>query len=269
VTDVAGSRLLHDQRIARSSGAGAVDLARASESDTDIHLRDWSLVRNGTAYQAKVAAKEFDFDFTLSETQALLLQGDRGLSRKGPQPQQASFYYSLPQLRVSGQLNLAGKSQTVQGRAWLDHEWSQSLMHPDVVGWDWIGMNLDDGSALTAFRLRSKTGVTLWAGGSFRTANSANTEIFSPTDVVFTPQRSWKSPSSGTDYPVQWSVQIKHARHMAHYLVKAVINNQELDSRRSTGAIYWEGLSELWHAQGQLIGHGYLEMTGYASPLIL
>ena len=32
-------------------------------------------------------------------------------------------------------------------------------MHPDAVGWDWIGMNLDDGSALTAFRLRREDGT--------------------------------------------------------------------------------------------------------------
>jgi predicted secreted hydrolase len=53
------------------------------------------------------------------------------------------------------------------------------------------------------------------------------------------------------------------------YTVKAVVDNQELDSRLSTGAIYWEGLSELFDSKGKLVGRGYLEMTGYASPLRL
>jgi predicted secreted hydrolase len=269
VTDVKDQRLLHSQRIARTSGSDLVDLATASQTDTAVQLGTWSLQRAGSTYQAQASSDNFAFQLSLRETQPILLQGDHGLSRKGPETKQLSCYYSLPQLEVNGQLSVAGQALTVQGQAWLDHEWSQALLHPDAVGWDWIGMNLIDGSALTAFRLRSKTGDTLWAGGSFRSANAINAENFSPNDVVFASQRTWKSPSSGASYPVQWSVQIKHTKHMANYLVKAVIDNQELDSRQSTGAIYWEGLSELWRVDGQLMGHGYLEMTGYASPLIL
>jgi len=269
VTDVAGRRLLHDQRIARASGNAQIDLATASETDTDLSLGNWLLKRdgngNGSTYQAQASGSDFSFQLKLLETQPLLLQGDQGWSRKGPEASQASYYYSLPQLQVSGQLRLGAQALPVQGQAWLDHEWSQSLMHPNAVGWDWIGMNLADGSALTAFRLRTQEGGTLWAGGSLRAAESAQAEIFGPDDVLFTPQRIWKSPASGASYPVQWSVQIRQMR----YTVNAVIDNQELDSRQSTGAIYWEGLSELLDHRGTLVGSGYLEMTGYASPLRL
>ena len=51
------------------------------------------------------------------------------------------------------------------------------------------------------------------------------------------------------------------------YTVRAVLDNQELDSRQSTGAIYWEGLSELIDSNGKRVGSGYLEMTGYAQAL--
>lgn len=274
VTDVAGKRLLHDQRIARASGAAQVDLASASTIDTALRLGDWSLTRAGSSYQAEANGQDFAFQLALQETQALLLQGEQGLSRKGPQAEQASFYYSLPQLRVSGQLEFAGKTLGVQGLAWLDHEWSQSVMHPQAVGWDWIGMNFLDGGALTAFRLRTQTGDALWAGGSFRPAGQVSPEVFEPQDVVFTPGRTWKSTTSGTTYPVEWSVLVTRragsgALNTERYTVKAVIDNQELDSRQSTGAIYWEGLSELFDSQGKLLGRGYLEMTGYASPLLL
>ena len=286
VTDVAGKRLLHDQRIARTSGAAQVDLASASTTDTDVQLGDWQLTRAGNTYQAKARGQDFAFELALQETQALLLQGAQGMSRKGPQAKQMSYYYSLPQLRVSGQLQVAGQSFSVQGQAWLDHEWSHSVMHPQAVGWDWIGMNLLDGSALTAFRLRTQTGEALWAGGSFRAAGQVSPEVFGPQDVVFTPVRSWKSPASGATYPVEWTVHVTRnasgsyangitggasgtTPRSARYRVKAVIDNQELDSRQSTGAVYWEGLSELFDGQGQLVGRGYLEMTGYASPLML
>jgi predicted secreted hydrolase len=273
VTDLGAGKLVHDQRIARASGAPQVDLASASSEDTHIQLGDWSLQRQADGYQAKVNAKAFSFALALKETQPMLLQGEQGWSRKGPQPTQASWYYSLPQLDVHGSLVLAGQSMAVQGRAWLDHEWSQSLMHADAVGWDWIGMNLQDGSALTAFRLRSKSGTALWAGGSFRAASQTQAEVFAPEDVVFQPERSWTSPSSAASYPVQWAVRIRRQKDGAPIwqvvTVRALIDNQELDSRQSTGAIYWEGLSELLDAKGQVIGRGYLEMTGYASPIKL
>ena len=261
VTDVAGKKLWHDQRIARD-GFG---VAQASLKDTSITLRDWSLDHRNTHYQAVVSGGNFSFELTLRETQPVLLQGDQGLSRKGPQAKQASYYYSLPQLQVSGSLTLANRPVPVQGTAWLDHEWSQELMHPDAVGWDWIGMNLFDGSALTAFRLRDKAGNALWDGGSFRHPSLAAPHVFSRGEVIFQPLRVWTSPLTRARYPVQWLVRTP----ADFYTVKAVIDNQELDSRASTGAIYWEGLSELFDSQGKLVGRGYLEMTGYASPLQL
>ncbi|MCJ7799811.1 MAG: lipocalin family protein, partial [Polaromonas sp.] len=142
--------------------------------------------------------------------------------------------------------------------------WSQELLHPGAVGWDWIGMNLDDGSALTAFRLRDKDGNALWDGGSFRSAQGA-LYVFSRGEVVFKPVRRWKSPLTQASYPVEWVVRTP----ADFYTVRAVLDNQELDSRQSTGAIYWEGLSELTGSNGQPVGSGYLEMTGYAQALRL
>jgi predicted secreted hydrolase len=264
VTDVSGKKLLHDQRIARAG----FDVAQASESDTALTLRDWSLVRTAGRYQANVIGDEFQFSLALTETQPMLLQGNQGLSRKGPDPAHASYYYSLPQLQTAGSLKLAGSSWPVEGTAWFDHEWSQALMPPQAVGWDWIGMNLHDGSALTAFRLRDKAGQAIWAGGSFRPGPAsalAVTRVFKPDEVQFTALHRWKSPMSQADYPVEWTLRTPNGT----YTVKAMLDQQELDSRNSTGAIYWEGLSELRSNQGQPVGRGYLEMTGYAQALRL
>ncbi len=260
VTDLKGAAMLHDQRIARQ-GLG---IAQVRTEDTGVNLRDWSLRRSATHYTAAASANGFDFALNLIETQPLILQGERGLSRKGPQAGQQSYYYSLPQLRASGTLRIGKQQHSVQGTAWLDHEWSDTLLHPQAVGWDWIGMNLFDGSALTAFRLRDKNGGTLWAGGSLRRSGGPVRD-FAAHEVSFEPQRCWTSTRTHTDYPVAWRVQTPGAS----YTVKALLDDQELDSRASTGAIYWEGLSELFDSAGQLIGRGYLEMTGYASPLRL
>lgn len=268
LTDVAGKRLWHDQRIARSSGAAQVDLAHASELDTALQLGDWSLKRAGGRYLAEVQAQGFSLSLKLAETQPMLLQGNEGWSRKGPLATQASFYYSLPQLQVDGSVGLGTQRLPVQGRAWLDHEWSNAFMPPEAVGWDWIGMNLLDGSALTAFQLRNVAGQAVWAGGSWRGApgqTQTQTQVFAPEQVSFKPLRTWKSAATGASYPVEWAVTVGERQ----FKVRAVIDAQELDSSRSTGAVYWEGLSELLDANGQLIGRGYLELTGYARPLQL
>ena len=260
LTDLEGRTLLHDQRMARTAGGQAF----ASETDTDLRLRNWSLVRRDGQYHALIAAEGFTLDLQFTPTQPVLLQGDKGLSRKGPEPAQASYYYSVPQLATQGRIVLQGRSLAVKGTAWLDHEASDALMHPDAVGWDWIGMNLDDGGALTAFRLRRADGSSLWAGGSWRDAGG-RLQAFAHDSVRFVPGRPWTSPASGARYPLQWTVHTPAGRFEVHALLDA----QELDSRDGTGTIYWEGLSELRDTHGQRIGSGYLEMTGYAGRLRL
>ncbi len=263
VTDLQGGKLWHDQRIARQG----FDIASASAADTDLKLGDWTLQRSpgdGHRYQARLPAGDFSLALDFTATQPLLLQGQQGWSRKGPEERQASYYYSEPQLQTAGQITLRGQRFDVSGKAWLDHEWSNELLHPEARGWDWIGMNLDDGSALTAFQLRRADGRALWGGGSFRAAKGA-ASIFKTNDVAFQAVRWWTSPLTQARYPVEWQVKTT----AGIFKVRALLDNQELDSRSSTGSVYWEGLSELLDVQGRRIGRGYLEMTGYAAPLRL
>jgi predicted secreted hydrolase len=275
LTDLDARTHLHAQRVARWSGDETSRLARASVRDTELRLGGWTLQRRdaegGSLYRTQFGSSpagtgppDFELQLELSATQPLLLQGDAGFSRKGPDEAQASHYLSEPQLAVQGTLRRAGQSVPVTGRAWLDHEWSDQLMHPEAVGWDWIGMNLDDGGALTAFRLRRADGSSLWAGGSWRSASGA-LQVFAPGDVRFTRGRHWASPASGARYPLQWTVDTPAGR----FEVRALLDAQELDSRGSTGTVYWEGLSDLLDAQQRRVGSGYLEMTGYAGRLNL
>ena len=272
VTALATARHLHDERIVRWSGAPDSLTGRAATADTDVHIVAWRLHRTSAGWQVAVPARDFTLALQLAPTQRqpLLLQGDAGFSRKGPQEAQASHYYSAPQLATAGRVRVGGAgagaeiATTQPGRAWLDHEWSQEILHPDAVGWDWIGMNLFDGSALTAFVLRRRDGSVLWAGGSFRAAGAA-VQSFQPEQVRFTAGRRWQSPGSAASYPVQWQIETP----AGSFNVRALLDAQELDSRGSTGTIYWEGLSELLDAQGRRVGLGYLEMTGYAAPLRL
>ena len=268
VTDLAAQTHHHAQRIARWSGSDAASRVGASSVDGDVRLDNWTLRREGSAWLALLPAETFKLQLRLLPSQPVLAQGTAGFSRKGPDAGQASLYYTEPQLTAEVSVTLNGRIQQTKGRAWLDHEWSDQILHPKAVGWDWIGMNLFDGSALTAFVLRRADGSALWAGGSFRAAPalgalSAAARSFAPAEVQWLPGRRWRSAASNTEYPVQWALNTPAGR----FAVRALLDGQELDSRGSTGAIYWEGLSELLNEKGQRVGLGYLEMTGYQSAL--
>ena len=259
ISDPKRGRLWQDQRI-RRAGFG---LAEAAEGDTHVWIDRWSMQRNKGGYMADIDAEDFSVHLTLAETQALLINGDAGVSRKGPSPQAASYYYSLPHMRVSGVVTRHNAKEAVTGEAWFDHEWASSYLDPQALGWDWIGVNLDDGAALMAFRIRGPEGSQHWAGGTLR-SRDGQVLNFGPNDVEFHPSREWTSPRTGIVYPVEWSVRAGNRT----FEVSPLLDDQENDTRLSTGAIYWEGAVRAYEAK-KLVGRGYLELTGYGGRLQL
>ncbi len=257
VSDPSHGRLRHDQRAARA-GFG---LAQTNVGDTSVSIGDWRFDRGMDGYVAEIPANTFTLSLRMRPTQPLLLQGDRGFSRKGPKPEQASHYYSAPQLSVSGTIQIESRKLPVSGTAWLDHEWSSEYLAPQAQGWDWAGINFADGGALMAFRIRGKDGSVFWAGGSVRDARG-NVHILAPDNVQFTVLKRWRSPRTGAEYPVAMRVR---ARHMELEL-EPLMDDQELDSRASTGTVYWEGAVRV-RQNDALIGLGYLELTGYVEKL--
>jgi predicted secreted hydrolase len=232
-------RLRHDERAART----ALGLAGSREGTTDVWVDDWNLKMQKDAYQARIRARDFslELDFLASK---LVLQGEAGFSRKGRRPEEASYYYSRPHIAVRGTAN----GQAVTGTAWLDHEWSSQYMASDASGWDWCGLNLDDGRSLMAFRMRGKDGGV----------------AFAPSGVSFEVLRTWKSPRTGAEYPVE--VIVRTSEDVLQ--LRPLMDDQELDARASTGTIYWEGAVRAFR-DGTPAGRGYLELTGYWKPMRL
>ncbi|WP_345814578.1 carotenoid 1,2-hydratase [Paraburkholderia sp. PREW-6R] len=267
LSDPALGHLAHDQRIERQ-GLG---LAYARAGNTGVKLDKWTIARAVDGhYDVAVDASGFSLHLSLTPTQAPLIQGDGGYSRKGPRPEQASYYYSEPQLRVTGSVirpTAAGAKSpggtVVTGKAWLDHEWSSTLLDKDAVGWDWIGANLNDGSALMAFKVRARDGHAVWAHAALRQRNGQVT-AFGPGQVEFTPVRVWRSPRTNTPYPVSMIVKTGTST----WRIDPLMDDQELDSRQSTGAVYWEGAACVSRG-GVDVGQAYLELTGYANALRL
>jgi predicted secreted hydrolase len=237
LSDPKRGRLLHEERVARAG----FSLAEAEQTRTGVWIDDWRLEQQGERYLARIAGRELDFDLVFF-AKDLVPQGQGGFSRKGHRPDEASYYYSRPQMNVFGKVN--GKEAS--GRAWLDHEWSSAYLAPEAAGWDWCGINLADGRSLMAFQMRSKAG-----GVHYKDAGTS-----------FSPIRSWTSPRTGVSYPVEMKVGVKGRE----ILLKPLMDDQELDARASTGLIYWEGAVRAFERNNE-IGHGYLELTGYGKPM--
>jgi len=263
IADPARGTLLHDERLART-GFGA---ASVSTEDTQVLLDRWRLVRapQSGAYRGVITARGFTLELDAQPTQPPLLQGEAGYSRKGSLATQASYYYSQPHLAVRARLTRDGKSEERAGQGWLDHEWSSTLLADDAAGWDWIGMNLDDGNALTAFSIRSQqsNSAPLHAYASLR-PRGGSVQTFGPRDVRISTRAEWTSPRTRATWPVARELRIGDRT----LVTQPLMDDQELDSRLSTGAVYWEGASRLLE-NGKQIGRGYLEMTGYVAPLRL
>lgn len=240
LADPRHGRLRHDERAARS----ALGLAGSKEGTTQVWVDDWFLGLSGRTYQTRIVARDFAFELNFEAKGKPLLQGASGFSRKGHRPAEASYYYSRPHLTVSGTAN----GSPVTGSAWLDHEWSSQYMAAEASGWDWCGINLDGGGALMAFRMRGKDGGTVYA----------------PPETSFEVLRTWKSPRTGTVYPVSLEVTSKKEK----IRLEPLMDDQELDARASTGTIYWEGAVRAFRGQAQA-GKGYLELTGYWRPMKL
>lgn len=280
VTEIGTRRHAHDQRLQRWNGSATDGTASASAAGGAVHLAGWSMHDDGSGWRVRanlqatparadtavLPGSALALDLHLARSQPLLLQGSEGFSRKGPEPHQASHYYSEVQLQAGGRVTVGdtGAPSGSRGRAWMDHEWSDAYLPAGAVGWDWIGINLFDGSTLMAFVMRRADGSALWAGGSFRRPG-ASARPFGPEEVQFKAGTRWRSPATGASYPVLWQVTSPAGQHT----VRALVDAQELDSRGSTGTVYWEGLSELLDGQGRRVGLGYLEMTGYAGALKL
>jgi predicted secreted hydrolase len=266
IADPATGKLHHAQRGARTG----FDLVHAREGQLDVKLDDWSIreVSPGR-YVTTVHGDDFDFELTLASTQPPLLQGERGFSRKGPDPRAASYYYSLPQLAVSGEVKVAGSTRQVTGTAWFDHEWSSDYVDASALGWDWLGVNMSDGGALMAFRMRDGQGGERWASATLRSPSptaAGEVRTFGREQVEWMPLKNWRSPRTGVTYPVQWRVQVGDRR----YRVEPLLLDAELDSRPTTGILYWEGPIRLIdEATGKEAGRGYLELTGYGGKLDL
>lgn len=260
LSDIDGDTFVAHEAFAR----GAAGLAGAeTEGGLRVWLRDIELtqsaplVENGALPMRIVAVTDegAGYDLTATPTKPLVLQGDAGLSQKGPGDGNASYYYAQTRMATTGTVTLAsGETVPVEGLTWLDREWSTSALGEGQVGWDWFALHLDDGRDLMIYQLRQTDGSKdPLSKGSLVSASGEKRHL--PSSVYsLEPLETWESPQGGS-YPIKWRVRVPDED--LDLIVEAAMPDQELP----VSVRYWEGAVDV---SGSASGVGYLEMTGYA-----
>lgn len=264
-------KLLHGQTARRVGLSDTVMTSADASGRFELSISDWRLQAQADGrWQTRIRTPEFMLDCTFTPTQTPWLQGDKGFSRKGPDLLQASHYITLPHLDSRLTLDVKGEPKTAawRGTTWMDHEWSTSVLDERAAGWDWVGLHGDDGSALMAFRIRPRTTSTLsaatadiWQHAELRSPDGQRRSF---KRIRFETLDWWTSPRTGTRYPVKMRLHLDDEI----LTLSPLMPDQELDSRLSTGTVYWEGAVAVSRAD-RAWGKGYLELTGYWKPMTL
>ena len=255
VTDVPRRRFRSAQKLSRA----ALGLAGAEALPLHVWLDDWSLEARGPTWQLRATQRGYAVELTLEPQSAPVLNGIDGLSRKSDRPEDATYYYSIPRLLVRGQVLRDGQPLEVRGRAWLDREWGSGGLGPRELGWDWFGLQLEDGSALMFYALRDKNGERdVHSAGSWVAADGT-ARALSNAEVGIAVTREWRS-ASGERYPAGWHIRVPALA--LDLTVRPVLADQELQ----TTPRYWEGAVDVSGERGgaSLGGRGYVELVGYA-----
>ncbi len=260
LSDVAEENFYAVERFER----GTAGLAGAQAAPYNIWLKDWQVVENPDgSYQLHAAQDDLILDLTLTDSKGPILQGDQGYSQKGPEPGNASYYYSQTRLESRGTIQIGEQTLAVSGLSWKDHEFSTSALSPGQVGWDWFSIQLDDGSELMLFHLRRADGsIDPFSSGTL-IAPDGSTQALTLADFEITVQDTWRSPHSGAEYPAAWQITIPSAQ------LELQIEPHLADQELILSFVYWEGAVKVTgEHQGQTVtGNGYIEMTGYFASM--
>lgn len=284
LSDISRGHFLHAERV----GRGAMNLAGASQEGdfTRVFLRDWAVEIRPGELRLQAEAPQFAFTLDLAPLKPPVLHGDSGLSRKGERPGRASCYASFTRLAAKGTATVHGALLPVTGTAWMDHEFSSSPLEPGVVGWDWFSLQLSNQTELMLYLLRHEDGsVAPASSGTF--VDAAGRSLHLPKESIeVMVTRRWQSPRSKGKYPAQWRVRIPLLE--LDLTVTPRLEDQELTTPESTRVTYWEGSvtahgrmaapprSNAADGEGkgggseagvEVDGVGYVELTGYDSPL--
>ena len=257
ISDIHSNEFYASERLSREGP----DLSGAQTEPYRVWLEDWSASEIAPGkVRIRANTEEVSLDLTLVETIPPVLHGAGGLVEKGPEPGNASYYYSIVQQETSGELSVGDELFKIKGLSWKDHEYSTSALSPGSVGWDWFSLQLDNGTALMLGEIRREDGSIEPASKGSIIKGDGTVQALTHEDWELEVLDTWTSPTSGAEYPARWRLRIPVLD--LELEGRPLMTDQELN----VSTVYWEGATEF---SGTLSGvpvtaRGYVEMTGYA-----
>jgi predicted secreted hydrolase len=265
IADGVSSRFLWSDRASR----GGPGLAGASASGLDVWLLGWSARMEDGVILLEVSEPEKSLQLTLTPRKPVVLHGREGLSQKGPNHGQASYYASFTDLETKGTIRIRqdGPEIPVRGTSWFDQEFGSNQLGSDQAGWDWFSLHLSDGRDLMIYFIRRKDGSVESTSSGTLVERDGRSRHLSHVDISVTVLDRWRSPRSGGSYPSRWRMEVPSAR--IDLEVRPLLPDQELVTAESTGVTYWEGAAlGSGMSGGQPVAcEGYVELTGYAGGI--
>jgi predicted secreted hydrolase len=265
VTDARNGSFRFAEQVTRS-GPG---LSGAATDGMNVWNLGWSARMQGGSIILRARHEGMELSLELKPRKPLVLQGEKGLSRKGPGEGQASWYYSFTDLATRGTIKTPDAQMPVQveGVSWFDQEFGSNVLSKDQIGWDWFSLHLSDGRDLMLFFLRKKGGTVEKESSGTLVEPDGKSRHLTLGEIQVEVLGTWKSPKSGGAYPNRWRIRIPAAG--IDLQLAPLVADQELNTSGSTGVTYWEGAVD---GKGTSAGvpihcEGYVEMTGYAGSL--
>ena len=260
VSDLENDRIYAAERLSRA-GSG---LAGSRSAPLEVWLEDWQLrAAAGAGFEASLRAQHADaaIELRVRALRPLVLQGERGYSRKSADGASASHYYSITRLATEGELRIGERRFRVSGQSWLDREWSSQGLAEGQSGWDWFALQLSDGRDLMWYQLRDLQGGRSYASGILVETDGSST-LLGPEALEVRVLDYWQSRSSGVRYPSAWQLRLTDGELELEVSPRAPSQELELAFR------YWEGAVEVQGRSGPnaVSGQGYVELTGYGQP---
>ena len=261
VTDIDGNKFYFDEKFSREGN----NLAGAQASPLKIWLEDWQIIQaedraefDLPVMSIKAKSEDVVINFKLEAVKPIVLQGDDGLSQKGSQVGNASYYYSYTRIKTEGKIILDGKEFSVNGFSWMDREWSTSALSEDQKGWDWFALQLEDNTEIMYYQMRKNDGSPDIFSKGVLVDENGSSQLIKKEDVVLNVTNNWKA-QNGVAYPSGWPLQIPEKN--IDLRITPAIKNQFLD----VSVKYWEGSVKIegTRSGSKINGRGYVELTGY------
>jgi predicted secreted hydrolase len=249
------------------AGRGALGLSGAAAGTMKVWIDDWRAELQGEEFHLQAQDGGLGLDLVLKPLKPPALHGQAGYSRKSGTSDAASYYYSLPRLSTQGTINVNGRTLSVTGESWMDHEFFSRAMAPNLSGWDWFSLQLDDGFEVMLYLLRQKDGAVDPASAGSLIDPQGNTRHLKLSDFTVKPTGAWTSPHTRTTYPAGWEITIPGAGYRLK--LTPTVPDQEIRSPAPAKVTYWEGQVKIEGVKNgaPVKGLGYAELTGYAGGL--